>query len=216
MRSPLEARGASPRETRQRGERNILPQDLLDHYAFARKDTYASQPSSDALPDLSIPGTKGFVYPPEVIESGHSLPYRYRDEWVSGKEKGAFSGREINFSRYDESDLITWYSYMGGLTEEGMRLGEDFVYEILLRAFLRRYSNRVRLGGYFQFEHQTEQGNIVYKGEGIRTGRSWHDTETIELNGARLYLGKGDGGYDPAARRRALDAQIAELRREEF
>lgn len=199
-------------------ERPILPRDVLDHYIYARKNTYAWLPSSATIPDLSTPGSKGFEYPPESMEeSGYNLPYRYRDQWISGKENGAFAGREVNFSRYDENDLITWYSYIGGLTEEGMKQGEDFVYGLLLRGFLRSYADQVRLGENVQFEHQIEQGVLVYKGEGIRVGRSWHDVETIELNGVRLYFGKGDGGYNPQARRKALVAQTAyELIRADF
>lgn len=184
-------------------EKAILPQDLLDHYVGARKNTYAWMPSSSAAPDLSAPGSEGFEYP-EAIKPGYLLPYRYRDEWVNGKEKGSFAGRETNFSIYNESDLITLYSYMGGLTEEGMEQGEDFVYGLLLRGFLRNYANQVRLGENVQFEHQIEQGNAVYKGEGARVGTFWHDKETIELNGMLLYIGRGDGGYNPAARGKAI------------
>lgn len=62
-------------------ERTILPRDLLNHYVYARKNTYAWMPSDSAIPDLSIPGSKGFEYPTKVLEeSGYLLPYRYRDE----------------------------------------------------------------------------------------------------------------------------------------
>jgi len=185
-------------------ESPILPRDVLAHYVSARRNTYAWMPSSAAIPDLSIPGTKGFAYPPEEIEPGYNLPYRYTDEWVSGKEKGAFSGREVNFSRYDENDLITWYSYMGGLTEEGIKHGEGFVYGLLLRGFLRMHADQVRLGGNVKFEEKIEQGSAAYKGEGVRVGRNWHDVEKIELNGTLLYVARGDGGYNPEARKRAI------------
>ena len=185
-------------------ERAILPRDLLDHYVCARMNTYASMSSSSAIPDLSTPGSEGFDYPPKAIEPGYLLPYRYRDAWINGKEKGAFAGREINFSRYDEDDLITVYSYMGGLTEEGMEQGEDFVYGLLLRGILRDKTNQVRLGENVQFEYQIKQGSVVYKGVGTKAGRFWHDVETIELNGILLYIGLGDGGYNPDARRRTI------------
>lgn len=93
---------------------------------------------------------------------------------------------------------------MGGLTEEGMKQGESFVYGLLLRAFLRSHANQVRLGEDVQFTHQIEQGSTVYTGEGIKVGKSWHDTETIGLNGTILYIGRGDGGYNPNARKRAI------------
>lgn len=185
-------------------DRTILPKDVLEHYVCARRNTYAWLSSSDAIPDLSTPGSKGFEHPAEAIKPGYFLPYRYRDEWISGQEKGAFAGREINFSIYNERDLITLYSYMGGLTEEGVKQGEDFVYGLLLRGFLREYADQVRLGGNVQFEHQREQGTVVYKGKGARVGTFWHDMETIELNGMLLYIGRGDGGYNPAARGKAI------------
>ena len=183
-------------------DRTILPQDLLHHYVSARRNIYPWISSSAAVPDLTAPGSKGFEYPGEAMEIGYNLPYRYRLNVVIGK--GTFAGREVNFSRYDEKDLITWYSYMSHLTEEGVKRGEEFVYGFLLPLFLGKHADQVRLGKNVQFERQLEQGSVVYKGKGSRAGRSWHDRETIQLNGILLYIGQGDGTYDPDARKRAI------------
>lgn len=185
-------------------ERAIMPRDLLDHYIMARMNTYSWMDPSEADPDLSIPGSKGFIFPPQRLEPADKSPYMYIDEWVNGKEKGSFAGKEINLARYNVLDVITVYFYMGGLTEEGMKLGEGFVYTLLLRGFLRGYPTQTRLGENVQFEAKFPQGKAIYKGAGIKLGRFWHDVETIELDGERLYIGRGDGAYNPEARKKAI------------
>src|SRR3989304_10378735 len=200
---------ADYRETGRPREREILPRDLRAHYIEARMNTWASNSERFSSWDLTVPGSKGFVYPAPGMEAEHPSPYLYKDIYIDGKENGSFSGRETNTSGGNENDLITLYSCMGGLTGEGMELGEGFIYGRLLRGFLKDYSRDLRFGKNFSpiaiLLSQMPQTIFILKSVGKREGRTWHDEESIEIEGGpKIYVFKGEGIYNPEARRRAL------------
>lgn len=164
-------------------ERKIMPQDLLECYIRARTDTYAS--GKEPVLGLNIPGFKG--YREEVY------PYFYQDNYVDNKRRpGNFGGFELITDGSCDGDKLTFYTYAGGLTEEGLKLGEKAVYSKLTE-FLRDHVAEVRFGKKVKFTIEDESGTWVYEDDGEVKPWGWEDKEKISHNGVLLYELNGNG-----------------------
>lgn len=166
-------------------EREIMPKDLFEHYVEARSKGYAG--GGKSKPDPDLPGFKVFKY------LNPNLPYIYEDRYTdTPKRPGNFGGFEINRRVSEEGSTLTLYTFGGGLTTEGERLGEDAVYS-RLQKFLDENVKEVRFGNMVRFEFEDEMGKWVYEGDGEKNQWGWVDNERISHNGASLYELVGSG-----------------------
>lgn len=163
-------------------EREILPADLFEHYVAGRANGYAS--GKRALLHLNHSGQRGYCY----YQKGS--PYYYQDNFVEGE--GRFAGYEINSQDYLFGPACVFYAYEGGLTKEGLELGEEQVY-LRLRKFLAEHVSEVRFGKEVWFTFEDELGRWTYEGQGIFTNRGWRDEERLSLNGRILHELSGLG-----------------------
>jgi len=164
-------------------ERQIMPQDLLECYIISRKNTYAS--GKEPVLGLSVPGFKGY--------RDIRYPYYYQDNYRDDQSRpGNFGGFEqITEGSYEGSGL-TLYTYAGGLTEEGLRLGEKAVYSKLTE-FLKDHVADVRFGKKVRFTIGDEGNTWVYEGDGEVKPWGWEDKEKIKLNDKLIYELNGNG-----------------------
>lgn len=168
-------------------KRQIMPNDLFEHYVSARTNTYAS--GREPVSGLNIPGFKGYRFPEKPREDDRFI---YEDNYLDGEERaGNFAGFEVN------RDVIsgkqsTYYSYVGGLTEEGLKLGESVVYSKLTR-FLKNHAAEARFGKNIKFTIEDGGDTWVYEGIGEIKPWGWVDKESIKRNDTLLYELNGNG-----------------------
>lgn len=168
-------------------EQQIMPPDLFEHYVKARTDIYAS--GKDPVSGLNIMGFKGYRFP-EKPKADDLL--MYEDNYIDYKDiPGIFAGFEVN------KDIVsgkqsTFYSYVGGLNEEGLKLGEKVVYSKLTQ-FLKDHVSEVRFGKNVRFTIEDESGTWVYEGSGEVNPGGWKDRELIKRNDVALYELNGNG-----------------------
>lgn len=156
-------------------EREILPLPLKGFLARARADTYAS----NGIPERNplIPGSKELRYKEDGFMCYHD---RYFD--VPGRP-GNFAGMElVTAERFDGSEHLMVYTYGGGLTAEGLELGEGPVYGSL-QDFLKEQAPRARMGESFK----VQDGEWEYENEGEITDWGWKDRETLRKNGILVH-----------------------------
>lgn len=165
--------------------KEILPQDLYEYYVAARADTYAS--GKKPITGLNTPGFKSYQYHQETS------PYFYQDNYCDDEARpGNFGGFEIISEDSFEGKKSTFYNYTGGLTGEGLRLGESAIYAKLVH-FLSEHISDVRFGKNVRFDLEDESGKWVYQGQGTINDWGWEDDETIVLNGVGVYKLRGTG-----------------------
>ena len=162
-----------------------LPHDLQEFWTRARANTYAGD--TVPIPGLTSPGSTGYRYFEE------NNPYIYTDEYHShSKTPGKFAGAEmIRKYRYD-GQRTAFYTYAGGLTEEGLKLGEETVYEILKKV-LKEKAEIVRFGNRVMTEVENQDGRWQYEGYGSLKPWGWEDKERITLNHVLVYELSGTG-----------------------
>ncbi len=101
-------------------ERNIMPPDLFKHYIDGRKKAYATGGERVYIPDAKIPGFKVFNW------TNPNLQYYFEDHYTDRRQRpGNFGGFEITRENSEEGELLTFYDYSGGLSEEGLKLQEQ-------------------------------------------------------------------------------------------
>lgn len=170
-----------------RQEREIIPPDLFRHYVDARKKAFATGGDQLYILDDALPGFKVFRW------KNPELPYHFEDHYTDTlKGSGNFAGFEINRKNSRKGERLTFYDYSGGLTEEGMKLGEDAVYS-RLRKFLGECTELVRIGRTGRFNFKDELGKWVYEGKATVEAYGWHDDELISRNGILVYKLRGNG-----------------------
>jgi len=168
-------------------ERKIMPQHLFEHYVMARSHTFASE--KEALLGLNIPGLMGYRYPEEPLVDN---PFIYEDNYNDDVSRpGNFAGFELNRDRAKGKEY-TLYVYAGGLTKEGLELGEKVVYSIL-SIFLKAHAAEVRFGKKVIFTIKDGEDIWVYEGDGEVKPWGWEDNETIKRNDTLLYELNGNG-----------------------
>lgn len=168
--------------------RQIIPKDLFEHYIKARLGTFASKEKEPVL-GLNIPGFKGYRYPEEPKGDDRFI---YEDNFIDdGERPGNFAGFEVNKDQTRGKDL-TLYVYAGGLTEEGLRMGEADIYS-KLKEFLRNHVAEVRFGKRVKFTIEDKGDTWVYEGSGEVKAWGWEDKERISYNGVLLYELNGNG-----------------------
>lgn len=164
-------------------EQQIMPADLMECYIKARERTYAS--GKESVLGLNIPKLKG--YREELY------PYFYQDNFRDDEKlPGNFRGFErISEQSYD-GNMLTLYAYVGGLTDEGLKLGEEAVYGRLIK-ILRDHVRDIRFGKTVTFDYEDELGKWVYEGNGRVGSYGWEDDESINLSGVEVYKLRGIG-----------------------
>lgn len=161
----------------------IMPQDLQECYVKARGRTYAS--GKEPILGLNIPGFKG--YKEELY------PYFYQDNYVDDKRRpGNFRGLERISEQSFEGNMLALYAYVGGLTREGLKLGEEAVYGRLVK-ILGEHVRDVCFGKTVTFDFEDGLGKWVYEGNGSVGSYGWEDDESISLNGIQMYKLRGTG-----------------------
>lgn len=157
-------------------KREALPLPLRGFLARARANTYASDGSPESNP--LIPGSKELRY-----EEDNNF-MRYHDRYFDVLERpGNFAGVElVTAQRYDGSEHLMVYSYGGGLTSDGLELGEGSVYGSL-QEFLKAESGRARMGESFK----VQSGEWEYENDGEVTDWGWKDRELLRKNGVLVH-----------------------------
>lgn len=169
-------------------ERQIMPREVFEHFVRARTDTYAS--GRESVMGLNIPRFKGYRYPEEPKEGVDR--FVYEDNFKDSKKRpGNFGGFEI-VKDVTSDEEVTLYSYAGGLTKEGLKLGEEVVYERLMK-FLGQNASDVRFGKNATYNFEDELGKWTYEGKGRKEDYGWKDDEVISLNGAPMHKLRGNG-----------------------
>jgi len=167
-----------------------LPQDLKAFLVRARINTYVS--GVEPIPSASSPGAKLFRY------FEQKMPYIYLDEYHTHTQKpGVFSGAEMVRREREDGPRLFHYSYNGGLTVEGLQLGEEVVFGILKGA-LQEKADVVRLGNRVMFDIDIaicgEQSSLwQYEGYGTAKPWGWQDIERIIHNQVLVYELAGQG-----------------------
>jgi len=180
-------------------ERQIMPQELFEHYVEGRKVAFATGGEDVYRPDPKISGFKVFNW------KNPRLPYHFEDHYTdSPKMPGIFAGFEINRADSQEGKRLTFYIYSGDLTEDGLKLqeqtekglrsGEAVVYPRLMN-FLDKYTEDVRFGKTVTHEFEDGLGKWIYEGKGRIEGHGWKDDEFISLNGVQMYKLRGTGQF---------------------
>ncbi len=150
----------------------------------ARQEGYAGD--GEYIPDDIIPGFKRFRF--EDTKRG----FYYEDRHgISEKRPGNFAGFEL-VTRYPGGPRCAFYSYAGGLTKEGEKLGEEMVYGQLKR-FLREHVEEVRFGETLAYAFADESGLWSYRSPGRRESWGWYDFEIIEHDVGAVYKLSGQG-----------------------
>ncbi len=161
-------------ESEQPKGREILLPDVKIFLAEARAKTYASNIKPQKTP--MIPGSK------ELRFKGSGWVYhdRYFD---ASRRPGNFAGVElITADDFWGSKHLMVYSYGGGLTQEGLELGEEEVYGSLQK-FLKEEAARARMGESFNVTN----GEWEYENEGEVTDWGWRDHEVLRKNGVLVH-----------------------------
>lgn len=169
-------------------ERNIMPPDLFKHYIDSRAKARFSTGETTYIPDSTLSGFKCFTW------QNPDLPYHFEDRFAdSSKRPSDFGGYEINRENSDKGEMLTFYSYNGGLTEEGLKVGESEVYDRILQRFLEEHVEEIRFGKKVRFTIEENDDVWVYEGDGEIQTWSWKDKETIRRNGILFYELNGSG-----------------------
>lgn len=164
-------------------DREIMPATLREFYARARAETFASDMPSIKNP--MIPGSTELRY-----KEGN---FYYHDRYFDNEENpGRFVGMEIVSEGSYEGQPLSVYSYAGGLTERGSRLGESTVYE-RLKKFLQKNAQTARFGGKVRDLLKDEVGIWIYESKGMVTRWGWADVEYLNLEGDLVYEFQGEG-----------------------
>lgn len=167
--------------------REIMHEDLVKHYIEGRKKAYAGGDESVYVPDPKIKGFKVFGW------QNPDLPYHFEDHYTDNPERpGNFAGFEVNRIGGKDGNILTYYSYVGGLTKEGLRIGEEEIYT-RLRMFLGEHCEDVRFGNKVAFGFEDREGKWAYEGWGGVEDYGWEDEESISLNGVVIYKLRGAG-----------------------
>lgn len=168
-------------------ERQIMPQNLFRHYIEGRRNARFRTGESTYIPDISLPGFKVFRW------QNPNLPFYYEDRFSdNNKRPGNFGGFEINRANSEKGEILTLYNYCGGLTKEGLKVGEIEVYDNLLQRFLEEH-DEIRFGKKVRFTIERKDGVWVYEGKGKVEDYGWADDESISLNGVEMYKLRGTG-----------------------
>ena len=163
----------------------FLPLDLQKFWARARVNTYAGD--ATPIPGITSPGSTGFRYHEEKSD------LFYIDEFhTHSKIPGRFIGGEAIRQGSYMGLRSGFYHYAGGLTEEGLKLGEETVYGVLKKV-LKERAEVVRFGNRVMIDIEGQGGNWQYEGYGSIKPWSWEDRERITLNHALLYEFVGTG-----------------------
>ena len=164
-------------------DRELMPVTLREFYARARENTFAAGmfPVDDPL----IWGSK------ELRFSEGNL--YYHDRYFDNPQRpGNFAGIEIvSEGLYGGKQLIV-YTYGGGLTKQGLKLGESTVYESLPK-FLQKNAQITRFGGNVRDIFNNDAGTWIYESKGLVRDRGWADEEYINLDGDLVYDFSGQG-----------------------
>lgn len=167
-------------------ERQIMPKDLLEHYIEARANGYASGKKAAEFWFQEASKFKRYKFHGDT-------PYYYQDYYYDREERpGNFGGFEINSEYAYDGEKLTFYVYGGGLTNEGLALGEEAVYS-RLQKFLAEHIPNVRFGKKNKFEFEDGAGIWVYEGDGEIGDWGWNDKERIIYNGQVVYELVGTG-----------------------
>ncbi|MBI2021541.1 hypothetical protein HYS93_01510 [Candidatus Daviesbacteria bacterium] len=168
-------------------ERKILPSHLFKHYVEGRTKAYAGGGEDVYNPDPNLLGFKVFRW------TNPDLPYHFEDHYTDNPQRpGNFGGFEINRESSEYGGVLSFYDYNGGLTNDGMRLGEVIIYPRLIR-FLGEHVEVVRFGKNVVYTIEDESGNWVYQGIGEIEAYGWYDEELITNNGLLVYKLRGSG-----------------------
>lgn len=165
----------------------IMHEDLLRHYVEGRRRAYAGGGEGVYSKDSKLQGFKVFEW------QNPNLPYYFEDHYTDSPERpGNFGGFEINRVGGKDGNRLTYYSYNGGLTKEGLRIGEKEAYRRLMM-FLAEHVEDVRFGKTVTFELEDSKGRWIYDGKGSIEDYGWKDEELISLNGVVVYKLSGSG-----------------------
>jgi len=169
-------------------EREIMSPDLFKHYVAGRNQARFRTGESTYTSDPSLPGFKVFKW------QNPDLPFLYEDRFADNPERpGNFGGFEINRANSEKREMLTFYNYSGGLTEEGLKVGEIEIYDNVLQSFLEEHVEEVRFGKNVRFTIEDKVGTWVYEGKGNTEYYGWVDDESITLNGSEVYKLRGTG-----------------------
>ena len=109
-------------------DRELMPVDLREFYARARENTFAA-----GLPPVDDP----LIWGSKELKFKEGNLY-YHDRYFDSPERpGNFAGIEIVSEGLYGGKPLAIYSYAGGLTEPGLKLGESTVYG-RLQKFLQK------------------------------------------------------------------------------
>lgn len=162
-----------------------LPRGLKEFWTRARTNTYAGD--ATPIPGISSPGSSGFHYDEE------NCPYIYVDEYhTHAKSPGNFIGTEMVRKYRFDGPRVALYTYAGGLTKNGLTLGEETIYGILKKV-LREKAEIVRFGNRIMTEIENQDGHWQYEGYGSLKPWGWDDKERITLNHVLVYELSGAG-----------------------
>lgn len=169
-------------------ERNIMPPDLLKHYIDGRAKARFRTGETTYIPDPTLSGFKCFAW------QNPDLPFHFEDRFAdSSKRPGDFGGFEINRANSEKGEQLTFYDYSGGLTEEGLKVGESEVYDKVLQRFLEEHVEEIRFGKNVRFTIEDNDGVWIYESTGVILPWGWKDKETISRNDILLYELNGSG-----------------------
>ena len=161
----------------------VIPQDLQGVLVRARKRIW----TPDETP-IEIPGKFGHN---KLLYHDVSLDLFYENESVDSKIPGVFSCNEEIKTIGSGSMVHLTYSYNGELTERGFETGQDRVDE-MLKYFLQKHVDKVRLGITFDTEH-FDEGKWAYTSIGTHGRSIWRDVEYLAYGNEHVYIINGIG-----------------------
>ncbi|MDO8499017.1 MAG: hypothetical protein Q7S44_04500 [bacterium] len=165
-------------------EREILPKDLREFFVRARRATYAGNAKPVDTPLL--PRAKELVYTTDPTQEPNS-PYYYYDSYDDrGERPGNFAGAERITSLLEGGDPVLRCQYVGGLTNEGLKLGEGTIYGRLQRV-LKEHVEKVRFGNKVKVSFADDKGDWVYEDKGMVEDWGWSGRERIYHKGILVY-----------------------------
>lgn len=163
----------------------VLPPNLKQFTEMARGNTYAA----GVEPQITRDGFKLLSY--------KSPLFLYVDRWnTSRTQDGAFGGMEIvrDNDNTKSGFILLTYTYAGGLTEEGIKLGKDAVFPEL-RWFLKKFTKTAHFGLTMIEHKKAGRATWTYRSRGLRTPWGWMDREEMLRKGKLIYNLGGQGSY---------------------